>query len=160
MTVFNDLQWKVIPTYPNYEVSNLGEVRRVGFSDPLRLSTKKGKHPYQRAHLCVNGRPKYILVHRLVLEAFVGPCPEGHQCLHLDSNPRNNKLDNLKWGTPKENHSTINRNGEQNGRAKLTAKDVAVIRSYTGPLKNLVEMFDVSYGHITNIRSNATWNHL
>lgn len=160
MTVFYDLQWKVIPTYPNYEVSNLGEVRRVGSTKPLKLSTKQGKFPYQRAHLCQDGKAKYILVHRLVLEAFVGPCPEGHQCLHLDSNPRNNKLDNLKWGTPEENHSTINRNGERNGRAKLTKQDVAFIRSYTGPLKDLTKLFNVSYKYITNIRARTTWKHV
>lgn len=160
MTVFNDQQWKRIPTYPSYEVSNLGEVRRVGSEQPLKLSTKKGRHPYQRAHLCQDGKAKYILVHRLVLEAFVGACPKGHQCLHLDNNPRNNRLDNLKWGTPKENHSTINRQGESNGRARLTTDDVAFIRSYTGPLKDLVAKYDMSYNHITNIRSNIAWKHV
>ena len=160
MTVYYDLQWKVIPTYTNYEVSNLGEVRRVGSAKPLKLDTKKGTHPYQRAHLCKDGKARYILVHRLVLETFVGPCPKGHQCLHLDDNPRNNKLDNLKWGTPKENHSTINRTGEHNGRAKLTKKDVAFIRSYTGPLKDLVGLFNVSYKYICNIRTHTTWKHV
>lgn len=42
-------------------------------------------------------------VHRLVLEAFVGPCPPGMQCRHLDGNSLNNRLSNLCWGTPKEN---------------------------------------------------------
>lgn len=160
MTVFNDLQWKSIPTYPNYEVSNLGQVRNKTTGNLLSLATKKGRHPYQRAHLCQDGKARYILVHRLVLEAFVGPCPKGQQCLHLDSNPRNNRLDNLKWGTPVENHSTINRSGERNGRAKLTADDVIFIREYTGKLRDLVTMFNVSYKYITNIRSNITWKHL
>ena len=124
MTVSNDLQWKSIPTYSNYEVSNFGQVRNKVTGKLLSQATKKGKHPYQRVHLCQNGKSRYILVHRLVLEAFVGPCPEGQQCLHLDSNPRNNRLDNLTWGTPVENHSTINRSGERNGRSKLTADDV------------------------------------
>jgi|DEB0MinimDraft_6_1074348.scaffolds.fasta_scaffold03372_3 hypothetical protein len=160
MTVFNDLQWKPIPTYNNYEVSNLGQVRNKITGKLLSQATKKGNHPYQRVHLCQDGKAKYLLVHRLVLEAFVGPCPNGQQCLHLDSNPRNNRLDNLKWGTPVENHSTINRSGERNGRSKLTTDDVVFIREYTGKLKDLVDMFNVSYGYITNIRSNITWKHL
>lgn len=160
MTVFNDQQWKSIPTYPGYEVSNLGQVRNKITGKLLSLATKKGKYPYQRAHLCQDGKARYLLVHRLVLEAFVGQCPEGHQCLHLDNNPRNNRLDNLKWGTIAENHSTIQRVGEYNGRAKLTEEDVKYIRKYAGPLKDLVNKFDVSYGHITNIRSNITWKHL
>lgn len=160
MTVSNDQQWKPIPTYPNYEVSNLGQVKNKLTGRLLSLSTKKGRHPYQRAHLCQDGKSRYLLVHRLVLEAFVGPCQEGQQCLHLDSNPRNNRLDNLKWDTVVENHKTIDRNGEKNGRSKLSADDVIFIKEYTGRLKDLVEMFNVSYGYITNIRSNITWKHL
>jgi hypothetical protein len=152
--------WKTIPTYPNYEISDLGEVRRVGKAKLLKLTTKQGTHPYQRAHLCINGKSKTCVVHRLVLETFVGPCPESHQCLHLDDNPKNNKLENLKWGTAKENHSTINRKGERNGRAKLTIKDVVFIRSYTGTLKELVERFNVSYKYLANIRSRITWKHV
>jgi hypothetical protein len=160
MTVSNDLEWKSIPTYPNYEVSNLGQVKNKASGLILSLSTKKGRHPYQRAHLCCDGKVKYVLVHRLVLETFVGPCPAKHQCLHLDSNPRNNRLDNLKWGTVVENHSTIKRSGENNGRSKLNSDDVIFIREYTGRLKDLVDMFNVSYGYITNIRSNITWKHI
>ena len=157
MTVLSDQQWKTIPTYSSYEISNYGQVRRIGSNKNLSASTKKGKHPYQRVHLCKDGKARYLLVHRLVLEAFVGPCPPGYQCLHLDNNPRNNRLDNLKWGTPKENHSTIDRTGEKNGKAKLTLADVKYIRAYTGPLKDLVTQFNVSYKHLTNIRSNITW---
>ena len=42
-------------------------------------------------------------MHRIVLEAFVGPCPEGLEGAHLDGNPRNNRVDNLSWATKKEN---------------------------------------------------------
>lgn len=43
-------------------------------------------------------------VHRLVCEAFNGPPPFVEAvCMHLDENPRNNRPENLKWGTQKEN---------------------------------------------------------
>jgi hypothetical protein len=42
-------------------------------------------------------------VHRLVLEAFVGPCPEGMVGCHNDGDPLNNRLDNLRWDTPSNN---------------------------------------------------------
>jgi len=43
-------------------------------------------------------------VHRLVLEAFVGPCPEGEECCHApDPDPANNNLWNLRWDTPENN---------------------------------------------------------
>ena len=184
MTVFNDLQWKTIPTYPSYEVSNLGQVRSKITGKLLALDTKRGGLPYLRATLYQGNRRKHRGVHRLVLEAFIGPCPEGFECLHLDDNPRNNRLDNLKWGTHQENCSKFRRNdkpkklprstepkklvrkgpadrkGAKNGNSKLTAEDVCFIRAYTGKLKDLVEMFGLSYNHILKIRSNTTWNHL
>jgi hypothetical protein len=40
---------------------------------------------------------KYI--HRAVLEAFVGPCPEGMEACHNDSDPSNNHVSNLRWDT-------------------------------------------------------------
>ena len=42
-------------------------------------------------------------VHRLVLLAFAGPCPDGMEALHLNGNPRDNRLRNLRWGTRGEN---------------------------------------------------------
>lgn len=49
-------------------------------------------------------------VHQLVLLAFVGPCPPGLECRHLDDNPRNNRIDNLAYGTHKENGSDYSQN--------------------------------------------------
>jgi len=44
-----------------------------------------------------------FLVARLVCAAFKGPCPPGLNCLHIDENGANNRPENLKWGTQKEN---------------------------------------------------------
>jgi hypothetical protein len=88
MIVLSD-RWAVSPSYSGYEVSDTGLVRNIKTKHILTFNTKKGTHPYQRVHLCVKGKAKYVLVHRLVLEAFVGPCPVGYQTLHLDDNPKN-----------------------------------------------------------------------
>ncbi|MDE2095631.1 MAG: HNH endonuclease [Patescibacteria group bacterium] len=80
-----------------------------------------------------SGNKKYSLVHRLVLEAFIGPCPPGMECRHLNGNRSDNRLENLCWGTRIENvedkrkHGTILR-GEMNPNAKLTADTVIQIR--------------------------------
>lgn len=70
------------------------------------------------------GNQKTHWVHRLVLEAFVGPCPEGMEACHgPDRDPGNNRLDNLKWGTmqdqekDREAHGTRLR-GERHGMFK------------------------------------------
>jgi hypothetical protein len=159
MTVLSD-RWIQSPSYPGYEISNTGFVRSKRTGHILALRTKKGKHPYQRVHLCHNGKARYVLVHRLVLEAFVGPCPDGKQALHLDNNPKNNHINNLRWGTPKENHQTINRTGTANGRSKLTETEVLAIRSSAKPHAELARQYQVTDTTIQNIRTRKLWKHL
>lgn len=50
-------------------------------------------------------------VHRLVLEAFVGPCPEGHEVCHNDGDPTNNHVSNLRYGTVSDNRYDSVRHG-------------------------------------------------
>jgi HNH endonuclease/NUMOD4 motif len=50
-------------------------------------------------------------VHVLVLGSFVGPCPDGMECRHLDDVKTNNRLFNLAWGTRTENGRDRVRNG-------------------------------------------------
>jgi hypothetical protein len=54
---------------------------------------------------------KRFYVHTLVLLAFVGPCPAGMECRHLDGNQKNNLLDNICWGTYLENAADMRRHG-------------------------------------------------
>lgn len=91
---------------------------------------------------------KFFLVHRLVLEAFLGPAPEGLEGCHNDGNTLNNWLDNLRWDTHENNeldkirHGTIAQGdehysrrcpelvlrGEKNLASKLTEEDVVYLR--------------------------------
>lgn len=109
-----------------YEVSDLGRVRSL---DAVQSYTSKGRVKYRRrvgrvlrpgvmksGHMVVVlGRAAGSrLVHRLVLEAFAGPATEvAAWCRHLDDNPANNRLSNLRWGTPNENLEDSYRNGKR-----------------------------------------------
>ena len=151
------MNWLPINQFPNYEISDEGIVRRIDTKKELAQSTKRGKRPYKRVHLSHKGVAKYVFVHRLVLTAFVGECPEGMQCLHDDDDPTNNRLSNLSWGTPKKNNETINRNGENNGRAILTEQDVLEIRSSKLSTKELALQFGRSQKYIQNILRGVVW---
>lgn len=59
-------------------------------------------------------------VHRLVLESFVGPCPQEMEALHRDGNKINCRLDNLHWGSRSQNCVDRVRHGVHN-QARKTA---------------------------------------
>ena len=63
-------------------------------------ASKTARHEYYK----VVHKGKNYKVHRLVCRAFHGDPPEGKNVvLHLDENALNNKPENLRWGTQKEN---------------------------------------------------------
>lgn len=124
-------QWRAVEGWPHYEVSDLGRVRSRGRMQGMKLRT--ATNGYQMVMLTDKPRRQNICVHQLVLRAFAGREPDGYECRHLDGNKSNNRLSNLKWGTPAENgqdrieHGTQSR-GEHRYNAKLTDELVRWIR--------------------------------
>lgn len=106
-------EWRPIPGYEgSYEVSDLGEVRSLDrLTDRGRnwrgrvMSPAPMPSGYQIVTLWRDGKQRTALVHRLVLEAFVGPPAPGQEVRHYDGNPANNALENLAWGTHAENEA-------------------------------------------------------
>lgn len=113
---------------------------------------------------------KTIGVHCLVLEAFVGPCPKGMECRHLDGNPSNNRLNNLAWGTPKENMADRKLHGRgaegsKSARAKLTEENIPDIRRIIasgkrGVMTVAAKKYGVDVATIRDIRDGKTWRHV
>lgn len=84
-----------------YTISDSGEV----FSLRRSRTLKTYKHP-KTGHLLVDltSDKRYKKkVHRLVAEAFIGPCPGGQEVCHRDGDPENNSPDNLYYGSRSEN---------------------------------------------------------
>jgi hypothetical protein len=99
-----------------------------------------------------------IKVHRLVLEVFVGPRPEGLECCHWDGNRKNNRLENLRWDTRASNEADARRHGT--ALAKLTENDVREIRRRhsRGESKNaLAREFGVDPKTIRDAINRKTW---
>lgn len=108
-------RWKPAPGYEGlYEVSDRGQVRSIprprrqwhgGIATvPERILRQDvGKRGHRRVTLHSAGKRSRFLVHRLVLTAFVGPCPDGMEGCHGDGNPANNHLENLRWDTKPAN---------------------------------------------------------
>ena len=115
-----------------YWVTTGGDVLSKGLRPLQKLKPAKDRCGYLRVDI-YRSKNRTRKVHRLVLEAFVGPCPEGWLCRHLNGVRDDNRLSNLRWGTVAENrrdmerHGTVPR-GEKNPIAKLTSANVRKIR--------------------------------
>lgn len=131
-------RWLAIADFPGYEVSDGGNVRgfwkrertqrgsiRVKTVDPVTVE----QHVNPRGYLYIrirgeDGVSRNLQVHRLVLAAFVGACPVGHEGCHRDGSRTDNRLANLYWGTRARNCLDTSAHG-RNRNSKLSPEQVA-----------------------------------
>ncbi|MHB8084294.1 MAG: NUMOD4 domain-containing protein [Dehalococcoidia bacterium] len=168
-------QWKDIPDFPGYQVSNHGRVRSYKNKNGRRLESTpqtilkpviiKG---YANVSLSIDGIQILKKIHRLVLETFIGPCPDGHEGCHNDGIPTHNCLFNLRWGTKSDNyqdrhaHGTHNM-GTKNGRAKLSDGQVREIRKLycEGYSQSQIgRLFSLTQASISSIVLRKQWAHV
>lgn len=104
-------------------------------------------------------------VHRLVLQAFVGHCPPGQECRHLNGIKSDNRLENLAWGTKLENqndkrlHGTIAM-GESHGMAILDEshiREIRRLRSTGMTFQSIGLRFGISKQHTIRIVKGKSW---
>ena len=97
-------EWREIDEFPGYFVSDHGRVRSPhrGFLKGCYVS-RNGRPRYVMITFKPNGKLHQRYLHRLVLIAFVGPCPEGMEGCHGPAGPFVNHLENLRWDTHKSN---------------------------------------------------------
>ena len=106
--------WKTINEYPNYQVSNTGKVksieRKVKKWNGYRTVRERILNPinnkgYQQVTLCRDGKIKPMLVHRLVVQAFLPNPYNLPEVNHLDEDKTNNNVENLEWCTREYNNN-------------------------------------------------------
>ena len=107
------------------------------------------------------------MVHRLVLEAFVGERPHGKMCGHRNGVRDDNRLENVEWITAKENASDRSAHGQwtppvgvRNPSARLREIDVYAIRESNEPIKSIANRYGTSASYIHRIIKREKWKHL
>ena len=94
-------EWRIVKEFPNYSVSNLGNVKNIT-SDKILKPTAKGG--YYHVSLVNNENKQNFKVHRLVALAFIENPENKLEVNHKDKNKLNNHLSNLEWMTRRENN--------------------------------------------------------
>lgn len=165
-------EWRPVAGYEGlYDVSSLGRVRS------LRRSSTSGRvlkpwvqagYGYLAVKLSCNSVQATKLVHKLVAEAFIGPCPEGQQVRHGPNGKLDNRASQLCYGTPKDDgqdrvRDGSSRKGVKSHMAKLTDADVIEIRRRraTGELqRTIAASYDITASLVSMIVNGKIWRHL
>ncbi len=165
MTVLPGERWAPVRGFDGYEVSTMGRVRsyfrgRKITTTPRIIGQKRTAHRYQIITFLKNGKHHSMTLHTVILEAFVGPRPQGMVAMHLNDIGHDNRLENLKWGTWSENNRQSACRGEQHPCAKLTATQVVeIVREHQSGYGShrLCRKYGVSKSAIESILHGKTW---
>lgn len=163
-------EWRPIPSWPEYEVSSIGRVRRVAAGQGTkagRVLTPWTSVGYQYVGLWRDNSRTSVAVHRLVALAFLPVPAEGQtQVAHCDGDSLNNVPANLRWASPTENASDRAEHGtgaagEANPMARLSEDQAQAIKARTGSPDSVVAReFGVCRQTVSDIQSGRRWKHL
>lgn len=177
------IRYAEVPGFPGYLVSSDGFVwsawtwagggrrgeSRHKIADQWRkLVGGKCKHGYFKVILCNNGKRKCARVNNLVLTCFVGPAPKGMVSAHGNGICTDNRLDNLRWATQKENLQDRHRHGtyqigDTSTNRKLYERQVKEILSRLArgeAVKSLAAEFGVKTVTVYAIKAGRNWKHV
>lgn len=159
-------EWKPVPGYEGlYQVSSEGKIYSLhGRRSDGSMRGSIDRYGYRCVLLSKDGKAKRHKVHRLVALAFHGNSRNASHphVAHLNGHKDDNRAENLKWVSPKENtshkvlHGT-NQAGERHPRAKLSNEDVLAIRASTKSCRALARELGLGTSTIIHIRSRRRW---
>lgn len=163
-------RWLDILDYEGYyQVSNAGRVRSLdriinGRKFTGKLIKPLNKRGYMQVNLKKAGTSRFIAVHRLVLQAFIGPSKLTVN--HKNGVKADNRLENLEYCTIGENHKHAfrtglkNHKGENHSQAKLTNADIHAIRKDSRLQKEIAKEYGIIQQTVSDIKRKKRWSHI
>lgn len=157
--------WKDVPSLDgHYQVSNLGNVRRIMCRAVKGCANSSG-YKQITSHAPGFGK-KTRTIHSMIMEAFVAPRPVGYHIAHYNGDRVDNRIENLRYASPKENigddrrrHDTLPK-GERNYKTKFKESDIIHILKSQETNSALAKKYGVTNECISNIRRRKTWAHV
>ena len=164
-------EWRPIPGFDGFSASSLGRIRDARFKKEECRPLYPDRAGYRRVNLNQPGATKQgQQVHRLVAMAFLGePGPGQIQVNHINSDPSDNRAENLEWATRSENMRHAYRfgkacnKGERNSNSKLTDGQVLSVftrRSMGESAESIAADLGVTKTTVGDILIGKTWRHL
>ena len=168
--MINKEDFKVIPKFPSYGVSQEGEVIRFSSGKILsKMWQGPKKYKYQAVRLGDQGKITNVKVHKLVADAWLPKTnPELTQVNHRDGDKSNNNVSNLQWVTGSGNlqhavQTGLKQKGEELYNSSLTddqVHEICRLLQDNLTVKDIAERYGVTKDAIRKIRAGDTYFHI
>ena len=146
-----------------YFVSESGGI----FLDGKEKNTTMSNKGYKMASMYFNSKSNKLSIHRLVAILYVSNPNNLPQVNHMDGNKKNNSVTNLEWMTNSQNQKHAyklglqhSKAGENNNKAKITDKDVTLLKQMYNSGMSIVKVsqsMNISISIIRNIIYGISW---
>lgn len=172
-----DEMWAAIPGYDGYQVSDQGNIRSIlkkgnhkskKGSDWRLLKPQIRKDNRRTISIATKGVYRHHFIYKLIMLAFLGPCPDGMEIAHLNGNCSDDRFVNLKYCTHKENESHKHMHGtspqgERNPNSKLLGwqiEEILFLSEKSISHAKIAALFDISYKDVSAIILGIKWSHI
>lgn len=170
------IRYAILPKFSRYIVGADGSLwssiipgkkAKHGIAPWHRIKASPDPRGYLIVAVSSEGKPRRTrYLHGLILEAFIGPRPAGMQCRHLNGIAGDCRLENLCWGTPKENGADKLRHqthaiGERNGGSKISQEQCEEVRKWHKEgvqRKEILARVGISPTQYYRIIHNQSWH--
>jgi hypothetical protein len=157
-------EWKTIEEWPDYLISNEGNVMSYKRNKEIVLKPVMSIRGYLSVKLSHYGVRKMCKIHQLVLKHFGPPQPPNTTPDHINRVRNDNNIANLRWATAEQQHDNkISAKGESHGASKLTeAQAIEIKRRLQKPVNQaaLGREYGISRQLIGSIKSGRKWAYL
>lgn len=159
------IQVRQIPGYPEYAATNDGRILKVKRNGFKFITPRDNGTGYVIVHVRdLNGKNVIRKVHRLMALAFIGPQPSPkHEVCHINGRRDDNRIENLKWDTRKNNiadRRKYNPGYERYEKMKLNedmAREIKTRLAAGQTGMSIAQEYGISTFHVSNIKNGRVW---